>query len=209
MDLHPTRPFESPLIRRSAAARSRIEAVPASMGVANARSQKMGVGNSEIAWFFEYQLGTPPRLKGFEPGFPLPRKLLNMHRLFGPARIGWARHCQRERSAISSRKLESGTSPSRSLQSVVEGICFPSTKRGPVILNFGSAAMCSDALRCAGSRSSGGLLANFHGDNTGSNPVGDANSITSDSPEKRSMVPSTVNTGPSSVCLGASTSGLK
>ncbi len=49
------------------------------------------------------------------------------------------------------------------------------TARGPVLVNFGSAAMCSDALRCAGVRSSGGLWAIFHGDNTGSNPVGDAN----------------------------------
>jgi hypothetical protein len=39
---------------------------------------------------------------------------------------------------------------------------------------FGLVAMCSDALRSAGMRSSGGLRANFHGDNTGSNPVGDA-----------------------------------
>ncbi len=49
----------------------------------------------------------------------------------------------------------------------------PSTTRGPFTLNFGSTAMCSDALRNAGLRSSGGLRANFHGDNTGSNPVGD------------------------------------
>jgi len=39
---------------------------------------------------------------------------------------------------------------------------------------FAFDAMCSDALRCAGMRSSGGLWAIFHGDNTGSNPVGDA-----------------------------------
>ena len=45
------------------------------------------------------------------------------------------------------------------------------------MLNFESAAMCSDALRNAGLRSSGGLRANFHGDNTGSNPVGDANRL--------------------------------
>jgi len=56
------------------------------------------------------------------------------------------------------------------------GFCFPSTIRGPVTLNFGFPAMCTDALRNAGSRSSGGLRANFHGDNTGSNPVGDAKS---------------------------------
>jgi hypothetical protein len=44
-------------------------------------------------------------------------------------------------------------------------------------VNFAFSAMCSDALRCAGMRSSGGLRARFHGDNTGSNPVGDANRI--------------------------------
>ena len=49
-----------------------------------------------------------------------------------------------------------------------------STTRGPVPVYSWSAAMCSDALRNAGLRSSGGLRANFHGDNTGSNPVGDA-----------------------------------
>ena len=37
--------------------------------------------------------------------------------------------------------------------------------------------MCSDALRSAGIRASGGLWAIFHGDNTGSNPVVDANNI--------------------------------
>jgi hypothetical protein len=52
-----------------------------------------------------------------------------------------------------------------------------STSRGPITVNFAFAAMCSDALRCAGMRSSGGLWAIFHGDNTGSNPVGDANRI--------------------------------
>ena len=41
-------------------------------------------------------------------------------------------------------------------------------------MKFAFIATCSDALRCAGMRSSGGLKAIFHGDNTGSNPVGDA-----------------------------------
>jgi len=53
-------------------------------------------------------------------------------------------------------------------------------------VNFGSAAMCSDALRNAGLRSSGGLRANFHGDNTGSNPVGDAKQN-----EELTVIPST------------------
>jgi hypothetical protein len=55
------------------------------------------------------------------------------------------------------------------------GFCLASTTRGPITVYFAFDAMCSDALRCAGIRSSGGLWAIFHGDNTGSNPVGDAN----------------------------------
>jgi hypothetical protein len=60
---------------------------------------------------------------------------------------------------------------------VGESFCSPSTTRGPVTVDFRFAATCSDALRCAGMRSSGGLWAIFYGDNMGSNPVGDANQI--------------------------------
>ena len=42
-------------------------------------------------------------------------------------------------------------------------------------MNFGFIAMCSDALRFVVMRSYHGFWGIFHGDNTGSNPVGDAN----------------------------------
>jgi hypothetical protein len=42
-------------------------------------------------------------------------------------------------------------------------------------VNFGFIAMCSDALRFVVMRSYHGFWGIFHGDNTGSNPVGDAN----------------------------------
>ena len=42
-------------------------------------------------------------------------------------------------------------------------------------MNFGFVAMCSDALRFVVMRSYHGFWGIFHGDNTGSNPVGDAN----------------------------------
>lgn len=64
MDLESTPTFETPLIRRSTALRSRMEAVPALIGSANAHSQKVGVGSSEISGFFGYQLGTD---EGFSP----------------------------------------------------------------------------------------------------------------------------------------------
>jgi len=41
-------------------------------------------------------------------------------------------------------------------------------------VNFGFIAMCSDALRFVVMRSYHGFWGIFHGDNTGSNPVGDA-----------------------------------
>jgi hypothetical protein len=72
------------------------------------------------------------------------------------------------------RTIEGDIKVSALLSPLEDSFFIPSTTRGPVTVFLRFAAMCSDALRCAGIRSSRGFMGRFHGADTGSNPVGDA-----------------------------------
>jgi hypothetical protein len=122
--------------------------------------------------FLGHQLGTTPMLR--TSGLELrSRKIIDGRGLVAGPRSDRLPSLRDAVRAISSGKRR-GDTFGGDLGTHTEGFWFPSTTRGPITVNFAFAAICSDALRCAGMRSSGGLWRTFTAITRVQNPVGDS-----------------------------------